>query len=64
MRRQTEPPEGEQMVDLQSRGVNKNFGAVQVITDVGLDVGDGEFDLLLKPYTAEALAVALRVQPR
>jgi DNA-binding LytR/AlgR family response regulator len=25
---------------------------------------DGEFDVLLKPYTAEALAAVLRVQPR
>ena len=37
------------MADLQLRGVNKNFGAVQVIRNVDLDVGDGEFVVFVGP---------------
>ena len=37
------------MAELQLRGVNKNFGAVQVIKNVDLDVGDGEFVVFVGP---------------
>ena len=37
------------MADLQLRGINKSFGAVQVITDVDLDIGDGEFVVFVGP---------------
>ncbi|MDC9826229.1 sn-glycerol-3-phosphate ABC transporter ATP-binding protein UgpC [Devosia sp. ZB163] len=37
------------MAELQLRGINKNFGAVQVIHDVDLDVGDGEFVVFVGP---------------
>ncbi|RYE11229.1 MAG: sn-glycerol-3-phosphate ABC transporter ATP-binding protein UgpC [Hyphomicrobiales bacterium] len=37
------------MAELQLRGVNKNFGAVQVIRNVDLDVGDGEFVVFVGP---------------
>jgi lactose/L-arabinose transport system ATP-binding protein len=34
---------------LQLRGVNKNFGAVQVIKNVDLDIGNGEFVVFVGP---------------
>ena len=37
------------MADVQLRGVNKSFGAVQVIRDVDLEVGDGEFVVFVGP---------------
>jgi lactose/L-arabinose transport system ATP-binding protein len=37
------------MAELQLRGVNKNFGAVQVIKDVNLEVADGEFVVFVGP---------------
>jgi lactose/L-arabinose transport system ATP-binding protein len=37
------------MAELQLRGVNKNFGAVQVIKNVDLDVRDGEFVVFVGP---------------
>ena len=37
------------MADLQLKGINKSFGAVQVITDVDLDIGDGEFVVFVGP---------------
>ena len=37
------------MADLQLRGINKSFGAVQVITDVDLEIGDGEFVVFVGP---------------
>jgi lactose/L-arabinose transport system ATP-binding protein len=37
------------MAELQLRGVNKSFGAVQVIHDVDLDVADGEFVVFVGP---------------
>ena len=43
------------MAELQLRGVNKNFGAVQVIKNVDLDVGDGEFVVFVGPSTSGEL---------
>jgi ABC-type sugar transport system ATPase subunit len=37
------------MADLKLRGINKSFGAVKVIHDVDLDVGDGEFVVFVGP---------------
>ena len=37
------------MADLQLRGINKSFGVVPVITDVDLDIGDGEFVVFVGP---------------
>ena len=37
------------MADLKLRGINKSFGAVPVITDVDLDIGDGEFVVFVGP---------------
>src|SRR5215217_2718117 len=37
------------MAELQLRGINKNFGAVKVIHDIDLDVGDGEFVVFVGP---------------
>lgn len=37
------------MAQLQLRGVNKSFGAVSVIHDVNLDIGDGEFVVFVGP---------------
>ena len=37
------------MADLEIRGINKSFGAVQVITDVDLKVNDGEFVVFVGP---------------
>jgi lactose/L-arabinose transport system ATP-binding protein len=37
------------MAELQLRGVNKNFGAVPVIRNVDLDIGDGEFVVFVGP---------------
>jgi ABC-type sugar transport system ATPase subunit len=37
------------MAELQLRGINKNFGAVKVIHDVDLDIGDGEFVVFVGP---------------
>jgi len=37
------------MAELQLRGVNKNFGAVHVIKNVDLDIGDGEFVVFVGP---------------
>ena len=52
-----------------AREIRRRHPDLRVVLTTGYveaaaDVGDGEFDLLLKPYTAEALAAALRVQPR
>jgi lactose/L-arabinose transport system ATP-binding protein len=37
------------MAELQLRGVNKNFGAVHVIKNVDLDIGNGEFVVFVGP---------------
>jgi ABC-type sugar transport system ATPase subunit len=37
------------MAELQLRGVNKSFGAVQVLHNVDLDVADGEFVVFVGP---------------
>jgi ABC-type sugar transport system ATPase subunit len=37
------------MAELQLRGINKSFGAVKVIHDVDLDIGDGEFVVFVGP---------------
>jgi lactose/L-arabinose transport system ATP-binding protein len=37
------------MAELQLRGVSKNFGAVKVIHDVDLDIGNGEFVVFVGP---------------
>ena len=37
------------MADIRMRGVNKTFGAVQVINGVDLDIADGEFCVLVGP---------------
>ena len=37
------------MAELQLRSVNKNFGAVPVIRNVDLDIGDGEFVVFVGP---------------
>ncbi|KKB09102.1 ABC transporter ATP-binding protein [Devosia chinhatensis] len=37
------------MADLKLRGINKNFGAVQVIHDIDLDIGNGEFVVFVGP---------------
>jgi lactose/L-arabinose transport system ATP-binding protein len=37
------------MAELQLRGVNKSFGAVPVIHNVDLDIGDGEFVVFVGP---------------
>jgi ABC-type sugar transport system ATPase subunit len=37
------------MADLKLRGINKSFGAVKVIHDVDLDVGNGEFVVFVGP---------------
>ncbi|KQU92866.1 sn-glycerol-3-phosphate ABC transporter ATP-binding protein UgpC [Devosia sp. Root105] len=37
------------MAELQLRGINKSFGAVTVIHDVDLDIGDGEFVVFVGP---------------
>ncbi len=37
------------MAELKLRGINKSFGAVQVIRDIDLDIGDGEFVVFVGP---------------
>ena len=37
------------MAELQLRSINKSFGAVQVIHDVSLDIGNGEFVVFVGP---------------
>jgi lactose/L-arabinose transport system ATP-binding protein len=37
------------MAELKLRGINKSFGAVKVIHDVDLDIGDGEFVVFVGP---------------
>ena len=37
------------MADLQLRGINKSFGAVKVIHDIDLDIGNGEFVVFVGP---------------
>ncbi len=37
------------MADLQLRGINKSFGAVEVIRDINLDIGNGEFVVFVGP---------------
>ena len=37
------------MAELQLRGINKSFGAVKVIHDVDLDIGNGEFVVFVGP---------------
>jgi lactose/L-arabinose transport system ATP-binding protein len=37
------------MADLKLRGINKSFGTIQVITDVDLDIDDGEFVVFVGP---------------
>ena len=37
------------MAEVELRGINKSFGAVQVIHDVDLDIGDGEFVVFVGP---------------
>jgi ABC-type sugar transport system ATPase subunit len=39
----------ETMAELQLRGINKSFGAVKVIHDVDLDIGNGEFVVFVGP---------------
>ena len=51
-----------------AREIRRRHPDLRVVLTTGYveaaaDLSDGEFDLLLKPYTAEALATALRVQP-
>ena len=51
------------------REIRRRHPDLRVILTTGYveaaaDLSEGEFDLLLKPYTAEALATALRVHPR
>jgi signal transduction histidine kinase len=51
-----------------AREIRRRHPDLRVVLTTGYieaaaDLSDGEFDLLLKPYTAEALANALRVQP-
>jgi len=52
-----------------AREIRRRHPDLRVVLTTGYveaaaDLSDGEFDLLLKPYTAESLATALRVQPR
>ena len=37
------------MAELQLRGINKSFGAVKVIHDIDLDIGNGEFVVFVGP---------------
>src|SRR6478609_8392588 len=37
------------VAELQLRGINKSFGAIQVIHNVDLDIGDGEFVVFVGP---------------
>ena len=51
-----------------AREIRRRHPDLRVVLTTGYveaaaDLSDGEFDLLLKPYTAEALATALRGQP-
>jgi CheY-like chemotaxis protein len=52
-----------------AREIRRRHPDLRVVLTTGYveaaaDLSDGEFDLLLKPYTAESLATALRVQSR
>jgi len=52
-----------------AREIRRRHPDLRVVLTTGYveaaaDLSDGEFDLLLKPYTAESLANVLRVQPR
>ena len=52
-----------------AREIRRRHPDLRVVLTTGYveaaaDLSDGEFDLLLKPYTVETLATALRVQPR
>ena len=37
------------MAEVQLRSINKSFGQVQVIHDVNLDIGNGEFVVFVGP---------------
>ena len=52
-----------------AREIRRRYPNLRVVLTTGYveaaaGLTDGEFDLLLKPYTAEALATVLRVQSR
>jgi signal transduction histidine kinase len=52
-----------------AREIRRRYPDLRVVLTTGYveaaaGLSDGEFDLLLKPYTAEALATVLRAQPR